>query len=373
MIDFEDEHYQQARAALAEGELDTVRAILKGMLETDPDSVAAAELCGDLAQAQGDLEKAERFYRKMTRLSDDPITRGTAHLSLGVLAAIRHDYAAGEALLGDAAETFEQLGMLEQAALATLNLGEVQLNACHLRPAQTSFEKAIAAYEELSELESLAESYFQLATAHRMLGELDEAEAVFHRASALYEAADDICEVANCLDGLGVIHQIRGAYEEAERFHREAAEINERAEYWEGLAVNFGNLATLCHHRKQHAEAIDWLEKSRALEVTHDLDVSEAEYLSSLGNLREELGELDEAEQLQLRAIRLAKQQGDQDTLVFAWQRLAVVYRRIEPAGGGRLRRNGPARRLRRRAQRAGHAAPLSRSRGRGARALAAV
>src|SRR6056297_1570059 len=227
MINYDDEDYIAAREALIDGDLDTTRSILKRMLAGNPDSLEATELCGDLAHAMGDVNKAERLYLKLAKLSDDPLTQATSQLSRGILASELRQHDQAKALLGAAAEAFGEMGVVNQQALALGNLGTACLDACDLLKAEDVLLQAIDCYTECEDFDAVALVCADLACAYRMMGRLQQAEEMFHRAMDMFETLGEQIHVASCLDGLGIIHQVRSEYEQAETMHQAAVAINQ--------------------------------------------------------------------------------------------------------------------------------------------------
>ena len=363
--------YENALVALADEDQDEARKYLKRMLDRNPDDYRSAEISGDFARLRGDAANAEKHYRRMVDLSEDPSVHGLSHMSVGILytelgrveeaadcirqaamlfeatgsttqllhalTALGHNYAE-RGKLAEAAEVFERSLTFARTALEELgeedDFSNEQLN--NQEDAWDSEDFGLSVDEELEELlyerqaaeDTLANLEMELGQLYRMLGRLDEAATQLNSAYARFESWEDTAGRATALDCLGVLRQVQGRYDEAEELLLEAIELNRQDENTEGLAVNYGNMAFLYQHRKDFARAEEYLTQSHEILAEPDRQDALAGYYVMRGSLRCEADRFDEAEQDLLKGLKLHKQVYDIAGIAAAESHLAIVYRR---------------------------------------------
>ncbi|MEZ6092477.1 MAG: hypothetical protein R3C05_31615 [Pirellulaceae bacterium] len=163
--------YEAAIEALADQDADGVRDALRNMLAIAPDDMRTLEIEGDLAMCCGELDKAERYYKKMAATCDLPAMQALASLSRGMIRVHRGEPKQAYDLLKEASDLYASLENRSQW-LGTLNvLGSVCMELGHLHEAIETFEQSLLlANQEFEEDPEDDASLYMMAYVRRDLG-----------------------------------------------------------------------------------------------------------------------------------------------------------------------------------------------------------
>jgi len=206
-------------SALAMAKLDRLDAV-------DPQRAFLEQCRGDLADTQGDYDRAAEHYRAALLLHERHDPDGTAH------------------------------------AKALGNFGKVHYRAGRLAEAASTFEHAAEVLTEAlgPEHPDVAKLIGNAATAHHVQGEYARAQEGFERSLALLEQAygPEHLSVAAALTNLGNVHHRQGHYAEAVEFGRRAIAIKD-AQLGPGnpkSALNLNNVAMSLGELHEYEQAL---------------------------------------------------------------------------------------------------------------------
>jgi len=224
---------------------------------------------GFLFYSLGDLDKAERMYRKALKI-DERLGRqegvAAAHGNLGGISITREDLDEAERMLRKALEIDERLGRQEDVAGAYINLGLIFIKRGNLDEAEQMLRKALEINECLGRQEGLANTYNNLALLSMRRGDLDEAERMLRKALEIDQRLGRQEGMANAYGNLGLLSMRRGDLDEAERMFRKALEIDQRLGRQGGMANAYENLGILSMKRGDLDEAERMLRKAQEID-----------------------------------------------------------------------------------------------------------
>jgi tetratricopeptide (TPR) repeat protein len=238
---------------------------------TRPGSVELAALLGNLGliyRARGDLDGAERLFRKSLEINEKlGRLEGMANVyaGLGLVYKTRGDLDEAERLHRKALEIDEKLGRLEGLAITYGNLGLIYQTRGDLDEAERLHRRALEIEEKLGRLEGMARQYGNLGVIHGTRGDLDEAERLFRKALEINEKLGRLEGMGSQYGNLGLIYRMRGDLDEAERWNRKALEIEEKLGRLEGMASEYGNLGLIYRTRGDLGGARQLWTKARDL------------------------------------------------------------------------------------------------------------
>jgi predicted ATPase len=167
-------------------------------------------------------EAVARCRRLVTEAGGDRLVEANVARYLGVLEAMRGNFAAARALVGEARATYEDLGMrfMAQSAIS-LAYGAIGLLAADYEAAGIELRGGLNALEGMGDRGYLSSVAAFLAQALYGQGRLDEADDLARRAQAS-AAPDDLWSQVLSRGTRAKVCASRGEHEEAERYAREA-------------------------------------------------------------------------------------------------------------------------------------------------------
>lgn len=214
---------RERRLREAEEELHRMAEALAGA--TDPEShrrlSGAFFHLGRVALEQGELDEAERWFRKTLELKKS---------------------------------------VEDQRGIASLQLhfGRIALERGEMEKAERQLDRARRMIESLGSPD-LLQLHFQLAALDQAQGRLDEAEAGFEKA---WEIARDLTNStwqANCVLRLGVLDQMQGRWDLAKARLEQAMKVHERRRDDSGRAESYRALGRLAFQCGNIQESMDWM------------------------------------------------------------------------------------------------------------------
>jgi protein O-GlcNAc transferase len=211
---------------------------------------------------QGDLEQAEKNYRKILDVS--PVNADALHL-LGVLSNQKQDNLKAIDLITLAIQIFPNQSIYQN------NLGNAYRDS-------GNFEQAIACYQKALQIKpDLFEAYINMGIAYHQSADLDRAAAAFQKAITLQP------ESAEAYYNLGNAFKEQGLFDEAVCCYQRAASLNPM------LVEALYNQANILEKQGRLDEALFCMKQ--CIQFKPDW----AEAYSNLGNLLKQLGFLDDA------------------------------------------------------------------------------
>ncbi len=175
--------FEEASEHLASDEMSDARKLLKKLIEVVPNSPWTIELCGDFALHRGEQRKAEKEYRRMTVVSNEPLVRIRSAISLAALYVSEsrteeacESYTQALALADEHDKHYYYVQICSRLADEQLTLGQVERAAEVLESGlsrlldQAKFEDQT----DESHRYEVASMQRSLSTALRMLGRLAE-------------------------------------------------------------------------------------------------------------------------------------------------------------------------------------------------------
>lgn len=256
----------------------------------------AAELAGEYEQA------ADAYSRARKLLADDPLSQAELCLRQGQVAeSSKH--------LSSALRWFTRgLGELEKAtggersdslrARLTLSHGATRLRSGRLRECLPYLDRAVDLAESCGDRAALARAYYLLDWAHTDLGHTD-AERFRDLALPIYEELEDHASQGRVLNNLGVNAQYECRWAEAVEFlERSRAAAAKAGDVVEGVATAVNNIGEIRLEQGRLDEADELLREALAIWRGARYPIGIGTALKNLGRVATKRGELERAREL---------------------------------------------------------------------------
>jgi len=287
----------------------------------DIDDLARAHIAGRrgmLLAMSGDYPEAIRVCRSSIRSlhdarEDDDVTfQGRVYLALGHsfhrLGQLDEAGSAFEKALG----LFQSVGDRRGASQAYNHLGLNRKRMFRLREAISLLHRALEISDEVGAYDRKAATRLNLGIIHTRLGEWDRARSQLLRATQIARELDNPGRLSKTLLASGNLHLRCREYSKAEAYYREAGSIARERGYGREaiLAEEFqAELLTATGNPKRAIAILERaLGKAEALAPGGDLS---AEVLRRLADARFASGEIELAQEVAQRAVRVSEAIGD--------------------------------------------------------------
>jgi tetratricopeptide (TPR) repeat protein len=199
---------------------------------------SAYQQLGTVALERGQLDDAERWYRKSLALKQELNHRpglAAVYYQLGKVVYLRHRPDDAEEWLRKALAIEEEIGNAPGVADTYHMLGSVALERQRLDDAAEWYRKSLAINSELGNLPRMAMTYHQLGMVAQNLGRLDEAEEWYRNALAIEEDLGDKHSMGGTCYQVGQVAVLRGRLDEAGQWYRKSLALF--TELGDGAAV----------------------------------------------------------------------------------------------------------------------------------------
>ena len=255
---------------------------------------------GIVSQARGDYDDALAWYRRSLQIEEELGNRAGMAISyhqLGIVSELRGDNDDALAWYRRSLQIEEELGNRAGMAISYHQLGMVSELRGDYDDALAWYRRSLQIKEELGDRAGVASTYHQLGTVSQARGDYDDALAWYRRSLQIAEELGDRAGMAITYHQLGMVSQARGDYDDALAWYRRSLQIAEELGDRAGMAITYHQLGLLSAARSTPGEAVAW--QLRSLSIHAQLGAPQASLnLSSLGDLREELGADRFAEEL---------------------------------------------------------------------------
>lgn len=267
----------------------------------------SAENLGDLQQATGAYEEAERIYLEVG-------DRGGSARLLGRLAVLQRqqgDLARAKAMYERALDTFREIGDERSTVALTGNLANVLRQQGDLEGAKTRYQEALAASRRIGDRRSEAQTLHSSAIIFRQQGDLTSAKAQYRQALAIRRELGVRNGIASTLNNLANVlydeDDLAGAkimYEESLTINREIGDKN-------GISLALGNIAGVLADQGNLVPATTMYDEALAIRRELGNKSLIANSLSNLANLLEDQGDLLRAQTTAQEGLAIYRELGE--------------------------------------------------------------
>jgi predicted ATPase/class 3 adenylate cyclase len=306
-------HFWRTHGHLAEGRRELEEAI---SAEGDiPPAACAPAIKGAalLAEAQGDLDGAERLNKQvLTLLRETGDLAGVADslTGLGVIARQRGDLKSARSHHQEALDVWRRAGDEAGTAGALLDLGLIRELEGDYTGAEPALQESLGLFRRLGDDLGEAHALHYLGLLAVVTASLAEAIEWFEESLRLWHAMGNRQMIATDFANLGEAHHLSGSLDEAERLYREALALFEALGDPRGQGFVLGQVGLLALDRGDSKKARELLRESLRLLWCAGLRGSAAAALEALAEATWRLGEVDAAATLLQSADLLRDETG---------------------------------------------------------------
>jgi predicted ATPase/class 3 adenylate cyclase len=306
-------HFWRTHGHLAEGRRELEEAIAA---EGDiPPAQCARAIKGAalLAEAQGDLDGAERLNEQVLALlreTGDLVGVADSLTGLGVIARQRGDLKTARSRHQEALDAWRRAGDEAGTAGALLDLGLIRQLEGDYVGAEPALKESLGLFRRLGDDLGEAHALHYLGLHAMATASLPESIKWFGESLRLWHAMGNRQMIATDFSNLGEAQHLSGALDEAERLFREALTLFEALGDPRGRGFVLGQVGLVALDRGNPKEARELLRESLRLLWCAGLRGSAADALQALAEASWRLGELDTAATLLQTANRLREETG---------------------------------------------------------------
>jgi|GEM_PF-4386537 len=232
-----------------------------------------------------------------------------------------------------ARDIHEQLGD-ERARMVQLHYqGLVHRLKSEFPAALDTFQRVLAYYESVGDTARTTSPLFNLGVVYNLIGDYDRSLQYYYRELEVNERFYGPKSIANSLNSIANLQRNRGNLEEAKATYQRARSLIEPLDDPYMQATVYGNLATNELLVGQLDSAQYWAEKSLEIDRNLERNWGIAHSLMTLGQIAQQQGRLEQAENYLLEAVDLRQAMGQPLELVDCYQAYAeLLLARNQPA-----------------------------------------
>jgi tetratricopeptide (TPR) repeat protein len=315
--------HQLGTIAQAEGRYDEAKKLYEESLSIseeagdDAGQGAALYQLANLAQDTGQYDEAVTAYEKLVAVGEamgDEETASSARHGLATLYYARGQYAEAVRMFEGALASARRVGNKRRERYVMSNLGLTYGVMGELDRAREYFDQALAIARSTGDRADMAEMYSRLGNITALSGDLIEAERHFSQSLSAAREIEDRETQAVALSNLGSLAHRRGEISRAEEYYRESLKLASEIGSRDRSLVALSNLGSLEAERENFLEAQSLLSSALGLAQA----IGNRRYIASigvlLGEVAENLGDLDTAESRFNEAATAAEDVGEADT-----------------------------------------------------------
>ncbi|MDM8567604.1 tetratricopeptide repeat protein [Candidatus Halobeggiatoa sp. HSG11] len=283
--DWFDKFSEQVKLLVAENRPHEAQEILEEMLEhlaTEPSYERCLTLgrMGNCAKLLNNIDQAVEHYQqqlielKQLKPSDQvnhEIARAGTHLA--DILTHKGDYASANGAYVAALSIMQNLNDVNSIASIHAKLGTLQKSQDNFKEAEQSFHKAYTMFKQLNELQNEAAALYQLGTVYQQTKQWKAANQAYLQANEIFEQQNDLPNTVATWQQLAHVNQMVGNLPETEKWYRQAIEGNKTLENWTEVSIGLTNLAELLQEQLGRLEEAQQLaEAGLAIDKAHNPD-----------------------------------------------------------------------------------------------------
>jgi predicted ATPase/class 3 adenylate cyclase len=277
------------------------------------DRAAAISGAAFLAEAQGDLERAQALHAEGLALYQElGDLKGVAGAlgGLGTIARLRGDLDTARSRHQDALETWRRAGDAAGAAGALLDLGLVREVEGDYAGAEPALLEGLDLFRQAGDHSGEAHALNRLGFLATATGNLPKASERFSESLGLWRAVGNQQMIAADLHNLGEARHLSGSFDEAEALYREALGLFDALGDAGGRAFALCHLGLLALDRGNPLEARALLIESLKLRWSAGLRGLACDTLEALAEATWQLGDLERAAMILQASSQLREETG---------------------------------------------------------------
>ena len=159
-------------------------------VQLDPDNAEGWNQLGHLLNRLGQLDDAERAYRKVLAIAEseqDSTYRAIAYGNLGILYATRGDLDNAEQMHQQSLTLNQELGRKAGMADQYGSLGNLYFTRGDIDNAEQMYQQSLTLNQELGRKAGMASDYGNLGNLYLTRGDLEQAEAMWRKSLQLFQ------------------------------------------------------------------------------------------------------------------------------------------------------------------------------------------
>jgi len=280
---------------------------------------------GDLAQARGRWDDAEKWYRASLAIEDELGDRNGmawSYRDLGGVARARARWDEAKKWYSESLTIKKEQGDRRGMALAFDGLGNLKENQRRWDEAKECYRQSLVISQDLGDQDGVARSFHHLGMVAERLGQFDEAKEWYRQSLSIAEKQRDQPARAASYYQLGRLALRLGQLDEAEQWCHQSLVIAEKLNDPFRMAGPYQLLSAVALLRKQLDEAERWVR--RALSTFEDLSdqLNMAGSYHLLGQIMQDRGQWNEAEQCYRKSLTIEKGLDDHTGMAVSYGQL---------------------------------------------------
>jgi tetratricopeptide (TPR) repeat protein len=207
-------------------------------------------------------------------------------------------------------DLLKQLDLPTELATAWNNLGFIERDLGLVGTAQQRFAFAHESFRAAGDELGMARALVNTGLIQKDRGELTTARLTFESALALLEGKDEPEDFANAFTGLGLTFEMLHDLGRSREYYLQALSSYRLAANRENEALVLHNLGQLCAYEKKYQEAVGYFQQAYEINRAVGAKLGQAEDLSSLAGIYQEMDLPEQAREIQEQALLLQDAMG---------------------------------------------------------------
>ena len=278
------------------------------------------------AYRRSDSQKAETTALEAQRLADEldlPIEKANSYRMLASVYLETGNFADTMSNCRQAMEIFEQLGDIRGMALVHTTIAFAYRSQGNIDTALEHHLDSLRMKQEYAaDKDDLAKSYFNLGTCYSILNYLDQAQPFFEQALEVWEKSDNLEQLSFIYNNIGCFYGRKKELDTAREYFQKALDIWVESGDKKGIARTLTNFGIVFRDLGDFESALDYYGRSLALyqEISNRRGIAHTS--SCIGGIYTKQGRLDEAEELIMMGLGIARELKFQDREILSLEKI---------------------------------------------------
>ena len=281
--DWFDKFSKQVKHLTAENHPHEAREVLHGMLEhlsVEPSYERCLTLgrMGNCSKLLNNIDQAvEHYQQQLIELKQlepsDQVNHEMARAGTHLADILTHkgDFNTANEAYGTALSIMQDLDDTSNIASIHAKMGGLHRLQNNFRESEQSFHKAFIMFRQLNEPQNEAASLYQLGAVYQQTKQWKAANQAYVQAIKIFEDEEDLPNTVATWQQLAHVNQMVGNLPESEKWYRQSIEGNKTLENWAEVSIGLTNLAELLQEQLGRLdEAQQLAEAGLAIDKAHN-------------------------------------------------------------------------------------------------------
>ncbi len=324
----EKEIEEKGRQFILQGQHGLVKEFIEKLKELKIEKPIFNIFYGDIAEIQGNWDKAMEFYEHAKNQKEDRKIKAEGMIKYAEILYRKGNVKEALPFYEEAYEFTKNTGSLKKEEARAINdIGLVYHFIGETDKALIKYNEALNIRLRIIDNEGLAASFCNIGTIYDTKGDLEKALKYHEKSLKLEEEIGNKNGVAASISIIGKIYKTQGDLAKALEYYEKSLKIEEEIGHKEGIASSFTLIGDIYYTKRDLVKALEYFEKSFKIneEIGHKEGIAIS--LSNIGGIFKANGDLAKSLDYRKKSLYILEEIGNKEGIAASLDNIGGIYK----------------------------------------------